>query len=127
MNRVVGYIPCLFDYKNPYRTPAGRVDVGQPLKDIRATVKAIPDLTIQEIEQVLQEERAGRARSSVLGYLQAQQRKITRVAGRRKDRHVNPSADRHVNPFADRHVNPSADRHKRAVDPNRGDSLRDFF
>ena len=61
----------LFDYKTPYRTPAGRVDVGQPLKDIRATVTAIPDLTIQEIEQVLQEERAGRARSTVLEYLQA--------------------------------------------------------
>ena len=60
---------------------------------------------------------------------------------RKQDRHKHPSADRHtptvqrkqdrhtptVQRKQDRHKNPSADRHKRAVDPNRGGTMRDFF
>ena len=44
------------------------------------------------------------------------------TAKRMQDRHT-PTLERKQ----DRHKNPSADRHKRAVDPNRGGTMRDFF
>ena len=50
----------------------------------------------------------------MIKYLQTQVRKRQR-------------ANRKKGACKDRHKNPSADRHKRAVDPNRGGTMRDFF
>ena len=121
------------------RSRCRHIDLSQPLKLIKQQVENTEEA--EHINDAIQAEVAGKNRSSVIKYLQTQVRKrqrANRKKGACKDRHKNPSADRHKNPSADRHTptlqrkqdrhkNPSADRHKRAVDPNRGGTMRDFF
>ena len=129
------------------RSRCRHIDLSQPLKLIKQQVANTEEA--EHINDAIQAEVAGKNRSSVIKYLQTQVRKRQRAnrkkgackdrhknpsadrhtptLQRKQDRHKNPSADRHKNPSADRHKNPSADRHKRAVDPNRGGTMRDFF
>ena len=116
------------------RARCRHIDLSQSLKLIKQQVESTEEE--ESIKDAIETELVGRNRATVTKYLRVQLRKRQRAnkkKGVSKDRHK-PTAkrkqDRHtptVQRKQDRHKNPSADRHKRAVDPNRGGTMRDFF
>ena len=105
------------------RARCRHIDLSQSLKLIKQQVESTEEE--ESIKDAIETELVGRNRATVTKYLRVQLRKRQRAnkkKGVSKDRHK-PTAKRKQ----DRHKNPSADRHKRAVDPNRGGTMRDFF
>ena len=61
----------LFGCQPPCRAPAGRVDVGQSLKDLQESLQSIRFEDTQELRRALQEELDNRNRKSVVRLLRA--------------------------------------------------------